>query len=400
MAKVDKITMGRKAKRAFFNMSHQVNTTLSYGFAEPTMCLDVIPDTKLDVQAYTGVRLAPLPQPTTGKIALKQFYSYVKTKDVFEAFDNLQSQTSVGSSRGSYVPWSADTVDNQAFMLALIIQCGKFLSSAMSGADVYFDSRQIASQLFRLSFNSTLNIYDRSLTEVHNIWEDVRHAYDVDNTTTATHVLEAFYHNIYDNRAKLARQLGRCLGFTGVNLDYENWLNWLQFSNFDSELKSFFDSNGVPSAESALNDYKRFLDGIALADTFVFDKNLTFENADFYFEVTGENRPTMYIGDSAGYYEYKDSTDYHTYIGVHLTPAGKRLFKILNCIGVNFGYKENIELPKLYAYYKAYFDIFNPGRNLQWKDTNCYKIIHSFYDSPDWNVTAWSRYLMYGTSFT
>ena len=60
MAKVDKITMGRKAKRAFFNMSHQVNTTLSYGFAEPTMCLDVIPDTKLDVQDGHQYMLARL----------------------------------------------------------------------------------------------------------------------------------------------------------------------------------------------------------------------------------------------------------------------------------------------------------------------------------------------------
>lgn len=397
MAKVDKISMGRKAKRAFFNMSHQVNTTLSYGFAEPTMCLDVIPDTKLDVQSYTGVRLAPLPQPTTGKIALKQFYSYVKTKEVFEAFDNLQSQTSVGSSRGSYVPVQADTVDNQLLLLSLIIQSAKFLSGSLAGSEPEFDNRDVASQLFRLSFNSTLDIYGRSKTEVHNIWEDVRRAFHGDNTTTAFNVLQAFYHNVYDNRYKIARQLGQCLGVSGADLAYGTWTYWLQFANFDAELKAFIDTNGLPSSVAEdLEDYKKFLDAIAPADTFVFDKNLTFENADFYFEIEDANRPTMYIGDANGYYEYEDDTNYHTYIGVHLTPAGKRLFKILNCIGVNFGYRENVELPKLYAYYKAWFDIFNPGRNLQWKDTNCYKIIHSFYDSPDWTVTEWSRYLYNG----
>ena len=120
MATIGKINLGQKDKREFFDMSHDVNTTMSVGFVEPTMCMDVIPNTKVDIQAHTGVRLAPLPQPTTGTLKLKQYYSFVKTEDVFEAFENLQSQTAVSSSRSRYIPTNADTISNAALLFLLM----------------------------------------------------------------------------------------------------------------------------------------------------------------------------------------------------------------------------------------------------------------------------------------
>ena len=54
MASIGKIQLGKKDKRAYFNMSHDVNSTLSFGFFEPTCCLDVVPNTKLDFKAMPG----------------------------------------------------------------------------------------------------------------------------------------------------------------------------------------------------------------------------------------------------------------------------------------------------------------------------------------------------------
>lgn len=403
MAKIDKITLGKKSKRAFFDMSHQVNTTLSFGFVEPTMCLDVIPDTKLDVQAYTGVRLAPLPQPTTGKIKLKQFYSYVKTKEVFEAFENLQSQTSVSSSRGSYIPQGADNIHNFRLFLALLISQSARLDDILSSGE-QITTRDLAGQFFRLSFNSTLDIYGGSKTKVHNIWEDVMRAYNAENAPQAEQCLRAFGMTVKTNLAYIARQFAVKFGLLSDSNLYENWLNWISFANYDADLAGYYNTNSVtfdPTGDvGATNSvYVDFLKQFAPADTYVFSKANTIDNADFYIELPQPMGISMYqrADDEDGVTERTDS-DICNYIGVHLTPAGRRLFKIFNAIGLNFRYNEIVELPKLYAYYKSWFDIFNPGRNIQWKDTNAYKLIHSFYDSPSYNQGNWYSYLATGNT--
>ena len=51
------------------------------------------------------------------------------------------------------------------------------------------------------------------------------------------------------------------------------------------------------------------------------------------------------------------------------TKRGQRLFKVLNAIGIRgFMYNDDVDLPKFFAYYKAWFDNLNPGRNQQWRD--------------------------------
>lgn len=401
---IEKIKLGKKSKRAFFNMSHQVNTTLSFGFCEPTMCLDVIPDTKLDVQAYTGVRLAPLPQPTTGKIKLKQFYSYVKTKEVFEAFENLQSQTSVASSRGSYIPQTADNVQNFRLFLALLISQSQRLDDIIANGE-QITTRDLAGQFFRLSFNSTLDIYGGSKTKVHNIWEDVQRAYSSETAASAERTLRAFGMTVKSNIAYIARQFATKFGLTSTWNRYGDWINWISFANYDADLAGYYNTNALsfdPTGDvGATNSvYVDFLKQFAPADTYVFSKENSFDNADFYIALPQPMDISMYQqndDEDDGVSERTD-TDICNYIGVHLTPAGRRLFKIFNAIGLNFRYSENVELPKLYAYYKSWFDIFNPGRNIQWKDTNTYKLIHSFYDSPSYNQSNWYTYLATGNT--
>lgn len=403
MAKIDKITLGKKSKRAFFNMSHQVNTTLSFGFVEPTMCLDVIPDTKLDVQAYTGVRLAPLPQPTTGKIKLKQFYSYVKTKEVFEAFENLQSQTSVASSRGSYIPQGADNIINFGLFLALLISQSERLNDILANGE-QITTRDLAGQFFRLSFNSTLDIYGGSKTKVHNIWEDVMRAYNAEDANHAESTLRAFGQTVKSNLAYIARQFAIKFGLSSQLNRYGDWLNWISFVNYEADLAGYYNTNNLSwDPEGGLGKtnsvYVDFLKKFAPADTYVYSKANTIDNADFYLELPQPMEISLYQynDDDDDHVTERTDTDICNYIGVHLTPAGRRLFKIFNAIGLNFRYNELVELPKLYAYYKSWFDIFNPGRNIQWKDTNTYKLIHSFYDSPSYNLGNWFRYLATGT---
>jgi hypothetical protein len=57
------------------------------------------------------------------------------------------------------------------------------------------------------------------------------------------------------------------------------------------------------------------------------------------------------------------------------------LFKVLTGCRISFGTKKKkIDLMRLLSYYKVWFDKYNPGRNLQWLDTNAFGLIHSYYD--------------------
>lgn len=147
--------------------------------------------------------------------------------------------------------------------------------------------------------------------------------------------------------------------------------------------------------------YVEFVRNLKQTDLSVFSQGRSYENADFIFKV-----PNTVEGHNVNYFransvegaELLTTEGKQMYIGIHLTPAGKRLFKIFNALEWNFGNQTAIEFDKLLAYYKAWFDIFNPGRNIQWKDTNAYNIIHAFYDSPEWSFENVDNSMMSATN--
>ena len=155
MASIGKIQLGRKNKRAFFNMSHDVNTTLGFGFYEPTCCMDVIPDTKIDFKALPGVRLAPLPQPTTGLVTVKNFYHFVPVQEVFEAFDHFQSGTEVSSSRGTYVPKNSNNVFNWHLLSYLLLISKSHFDTIVSGD---YTQRDLNGIFFNFSLSSNYDL--------------------------------------------------------------------------------------------------------------------------------------------------------------------------------------------------------------------------------------------------
>ena len=92
MKLVDNIKMGRKSKRNHFDFSHDVNTTSSFGFCQPTLVQSVMPDSGVNLKSNSFIRLGYMPCPTFGRIKVKTDTVYVPMKDVFEAFDELISQ--------------------------------------------------------------------------------------------------------------------------------------------------------------------------------------------------------------------------------------------------------------------------------------------------------------------
>lgn len=139
----------------------------------------------------------------------------------------------------------------------------------------------------------------------------------------------------------------------------------------------------------------------------IFSEPITVENADYLYVVNnadyGDGKYNIFDFtnfDSFTQYSLDWKSDYRYIVCLKLTPFGRRLVKILNgiyhtdCLSKNIpNYAMNpedwivsqhdvISVTPLFAYYKHWFDIYNPNREKNWLDTNCYRLIHSFYDYP------------------
>ena len=107
MVRLPKINIGTNKRRSFKDFSHDVETTSDFGFCQPTIISHVNADSSSTLQTSVGVRLAPLPCPTFGRIKLKTFNTLVPIQEVYEAFDYQQKQSAVSSAFGSYIPTEA-----------------------------------------------------------------------------------------------------------------------------------------------------------------------------------------------------------------------------------------------------------------------------------------------------
>lgn len=382
---IGKIKLGKKDKRSFFDMSHSIDSTCSAGFVEPCMCLDCIPNTKIDLHSFPGVRLAPLPQPTTGKVKVKSYYSYVHTEDVFEAFESLQSSTEVTSSRGTYTPMFSNTIKNQLFFLYLLgLNTNSYRK--ILGLQGDYTNRDMNGVLATYSISSNYDLWTGADAPVHNLFDDVRaRGLGSAGNNENYKALAAYYQTVnYMGAVADAYIAPKCCYTGSVATIVENQKRFFDEVAFGEFLPWVQLTSGNYDAY-VYGEYMNFMRNLSHDDSIVFSRGRSVTNADFVFKCPisyGGKTGRLYRADNTEWGQPIDLTGKEVYIGIHLTPAGKRLFKIFNACEFNFGYLSEFETDKLLAYYKAWFDIFNPGRNLQWKATNAYALIHSFYDSP------------------
>ena len=60
---IGNINFGVNSKKNFHDFKHDVNSTLGFGFSEPTLIHPMQAKTSIDLQTKSVVRLAPLPCP-------------------------------------------------------------------------------------------------------------------------------------------------------------------------------------------------------------------------------------------------------------------------------------------------------------------------------------------------
>lgn len=383
MGILPKIKIGRKSDRNFFDMSHDVNTTSDFGFCQPTLLQNIVADSKINLKTSSFVRLAPLPVPTFGRINVKQHTAFVPYRDVFLAYDNFQSGKPVQSAVRHYTPTSSETLRNE-LLFSFLMNISRI--EASSGAipflknNLYFKVNAFvktnvdpASRLDRNEFYDPLNSQVDLDYLDNNRFSNMVHIYQkLFNDTSSERSL--FNQVFYNSFNQYYNHYSDTYGSDGTNFGWQNFVNCQLWRDYEVniEARSLGDRNAFGNYD------RRYLHDLPEYEIPFFSESVSIENADFLFHPENVD---IEIGllDTSGSVVYHHIRD--VIFTIKLTPLGRRLFKIFNADGINFGYKEvPVDVLSLYAYYKVWFDKYNPGRNIQWLDTHCYYLIHSFYD--------------------
>ena len=103
---VPKIRVGLAAsKREKHNLSFDCSTTANIGSVQPTMCREMIPNSKFKVKVSSLVRLASMPLPTFGRMSLRHYHAFVPYVDLWQPFDAMMSgQHYKGYSSATFIP--------------------------------------------------------------------------------------------------------------------------------------------------------------------------------------------------------------------------------------------------------------------------------------------------------
>lgn len=389
---IGKINLGISSKKNHFDWSHDVNTTSDFGFCQPTLIKSLIPNTKVSLKTNTFTRLAPLPAPLFGRIKMKQYTQFIPMNDVFPAFGNMQNQTSIRTSVADYIPTTADTIRNDKLLNLIIGKSLQYLQNSFTDSTSGLSS--LMSDWFKCFFIPGISIdyigtyAGDAPISINGDWFD----------GFSSDVLQEEISN------DLTAEINTYLGTSYTSMTKGFVLENLLLMN----LKETYNGSTLGTLGSDIYDLLETVFGStsfgvnAVKELFLNNQNSvslnyrSFPYNSHYYNVVKPVISTPRSSSSSDFvfkldhtvkvklpkYDWSDTERYDCMVSfcLRLTPQGKRFFKILTASGINFGIQKDIELTKLFAFYKAWFDQMNTGRLLDWKMTNAYKVIHTFYD--------------------
>ncbi len=399
MVSLPKIKIGRHTKRAFFDMSHDVNTTCDFGFCQPTLMQDLIPNTRFDLSTRGFVRLSPMPVPTFGRMKVKQITRCIDLKDVFTDFKHFISKRKILNGY-SNIPNDLTSCDyiNLSTILSLM-QCIQ-RDNVFKGGTSYVDYENVDANdiLFRLSLHTNGPMKEgQQTTPVGNLGGYFYNVFDSFDGTpgmgnTAYNQLAALIDNkVIDTESLLGVWSSHGFALRSSIDDYRTYTesasfplrtSLLQWLTNNQSVHSFKEREVVSDNLGSYDQYFLTSGGINLPGNIkhIFDAPMTLDNADFIIDFPGINVNYNLITANS---EVQQKTITAAKVGIHLTPAGRRIFKILYAVGIDTSTKDfKIPLYKLFAYYKAWFDTFNVGRTRSWELTYCHSLIDRFHEYP------------------
>lgn len=314
--------------RARFNLSHDVNTTASFGETQPLLCRLLPPGTKSSLNVESLVRLAPMVAPAFGRVKWETWSKFVPISDLSKNFAPMMAKTTVARGSSVFTPTMLPYI--QLNLLSMFVLVGAKATVYRCDDTVYGSTQSSTMYLYKT--NSTLSAMQSvSGTEMYNL----------------------FSQTISGNIA-------------GVETDQEySWLNgykhtgvWLGYpillGSSDKQPNTEFRIPLNVGATYGAYELFNFEDAPATQYGVSYDP-VTIDGADYVISRVDSNSTRRYA------------------IALRLSDFGRRLRKILLGCGyqINFDSTQRVNLLPLFAYYKAYWDLFGLTLYDNWESTNC-----------------------------
>ena len=109
--RIDSIKMQSSEKKiARFNLSHDVSTSYAFGEVQPSLCLEMLGDSKAVLSKEHLVRPDPVVAPTFGRIVCKNHTRFVPMRNIWPCYGETLTQTPFSYAGSATVPKSLPTI--------------------------------------------------------------------------------------------------------------------------------------------------------------------------------------------------------------------------------------------------------------------------------------------------
>lgn len=352
---VPKIKIGLAAsRREKHNLSFDCSTTANIGSIQPTMCREMVPNSKYVVKVASLVRLASMPVPTFGRMSLRHYHAFVPYVDLWQPFDAMMSgQHYKGTNSASFIPSKVPFFTMASVNPFIRAYSDISIAPADNAAKPYTITES------NVDYNG--KTYDVGTGDGQ--YSDLAAAIKAAQAADLALLQTAW------NAVRTAVTFG---GVSSVG-------NMFPFGK--GSQKS--DDYGVLNAGGFIGRVTYNTTTLKIGYTGVSDPNVAFvgsnapitaEGADLITEVTsgsGSSAKTYVV-----YFKFK--------------PFLKRLRTIFIGLGYQFSPYNALEMSalKLLAYYKAWFNLFSPVREKAFVDTDCYYLIKRLSELNGVNVSS------------
>ena len=326
-ARFSKINVGRANKRGRFDLSHGVSTTFDFGSVQPLFCKLMMPKSSIKGDLSGAVRCMPMPLPPFGKCGLHMYGQFIKMGDLLRNFGSFVSRTKYTSVHASYIPEKLPCLPIYGGVsLVSLLLTPRFSFWCPFKLEELGNVVTDFTPSFGLSGVRMMFSGDVDATDMHNLKSSV-----VDLSLTSESISQYF-------------------GFTVAN-GGPNFASW--WNGFSDNNRVQINTDGVHP-----NNFDA-----------VCDAGFSLQNADFFFTAPKNSVPISPSSSS--------KVPEPLGIAVWLTADGRRLVKILNGLGIQVSLTDTskVSLMPIFAYYKAWFDLFAPKRDMLWTSTQAFRLL-------------------------
>lgn len=349
--RVPKIKLSRRKDREKLDLSFDCSTTANLGQIQPTMCREMVPNSTFKVKVDSLVRLAPLPVPTFGRMKMCHRHVFVSLADMYEPFNAMLAGQQYAVGNNIFYPKRVPTM-NLAAMCQYILFNYAYWS-------VY--KKDTSTGQWNLLGSTTLDeeVGTVDLAGLQEAWDVIRSQMAQDQYTLTFGMSGAFTKVPFRSEGSMSGDGYGTLVTNGYYVAAPNTENTLSVRtglNRTGNVVPMF--KGLDDAlEQAVNPV-----GAASEQLMIIPTPMS---SDIVFDFTDTTSTEIVRPD------YR--------ICVKLNPIGKRLRTILVGLGYQFTpfdmQASKVNPYKLFAFYKAYFELFNPKRDESFNSTACYRLL-------------------------